>query len=407
MGHPVQVPPELIAHILSHLGARTRDLLPCSLVCRDWLPLARSHLRLTIHTIKASRFLELAASPLTTIVGPIQNLCIFSVSSRPLFLMLGQFVSLRSLELRFVDPETTDLPVLPRVESLRLHYTTFPSCAEFIAFLAKLPALRHLQIDCVLFTTPPEDGDYTFPPLDLQSLALDCDSDTPAMLQALMNAVRTRKLTLTASDKKPPPGLISALSDHLRAVGSHLTSLEINYAAEHLASFAPVDFSHSTGLKHLAFKAGVALAVPRGGTAPVVNVHPALLALLPSIAAHAPLHALTLTVYADTDRNPRWSSLTQFAALLQTGPLTRVRTIQCRVRCSPFGPEGFATRARDLLEPLLRAEISCADGREIVFLENEGADLLLSQDQSTGCVLQQAADEIVLYDTKRGVDSTE
>ncbi|KAJ6502830.1 hypothetical protein C8R47DRAFT_1106901 [Mycena vitilis] len=294
--------------------------------------------------------------------------------------MLGQFVSLRSLELRFAHTETTEHPVLPRLESLLLHYATFPTCAAFIAFLARLPALRDLQIDCVLLSVPPEYGEYAFPPLDLESFTLDMHSDTPytpAMLHALLNAVRARKLTLQTSEIMPPPVVMPALSDHLRAVGSHLTFLEIKYPAGHLASFAPVDFSHSTGLTHLAFKAGVALTVPRGRkhTAPVVDVHPALLALLPSIAVHIPLHTLTLTVYVDTDKSPGWSSLAEFAALLQTEPLTQVRTIEWRVHCSPvgmpFGREDAAARAWEVLEPLLRARIPCTDGREIVFLEDE------------------------------------
>ncbi|KAJ6467519.1 hypothetical protein C8R47DRAFT_1325992 [Mycena vitilis] len=369
MPHLLDLPPELIAHILSWLRGSKSDLLKCSLVCRDWLPLARNNLDIVVYPLNSSQFLELVASPMNTLVTPIRNLHIASFPTlvRPVFLMLGQFVSLRSLALRDAAPESTDLPVLPLVEELHLYSTTFPSYASFVGLVTKFPALLRLKVMRVTWTEPPVHGEYTFPPLDLHALEIDWNPDMPAgALQAFMAAVLTHSLKLISSDN-PSTAFVSALSEYLRTLGTHLTSLDLEYAARNLGAFVPIDFSHSTGLKHLSFGAGVGLMVPQGEP-PFVTVCPAITLILSSIATHASLHTLILNVFADSYGDWTWKPLHHFAALLQTLPFASPRTVQFLVSCSPWSFAGSVLRARAVLAPLLRAAMP---GREIIILARE------------------------------------
>ncbi|KAJ7609240.1 hypothetical protein DFH06DRAFT_1247670 [Mycena polygramma] len=280
--------------------------------------------------------------------------------------MLAQFVSLHSLALRHTAPESTDLPVLPLVKELRLYLTTFPSYASFVGLVTKLPALLRLQMTRVAWTESPAHGEYTFPPLDLQALEVDWNPDTLA-LQAFMAAVRTRKLKLISSDN-PSTAFVSALSEYLQSLGTHLTSLDIEYTARHLDAFVPVDFSYSTGLKNLSFGTGVGLIVPQDRGEPFVTVCPALTLLLSSIATRASLHTLIPNVFAESYWDWTWKHFGHFAASLQSLLFASLHTIQFLVSCSPWSFGGSVLRAQEMLESILRAAIP---GREILVLERE------------------------------------
>ncbi|KAJ7142392.1 hypothetical protein C8R44DRAFT_974160, partial [Mycena epipterygia] len=170
--------------------------------------------------------MDLVTSPTTTLATTVRHIGLWnpkpSVIPPPVFLVLATFVSLRSLNLW--GTLTVNLPSLPTLTHLHLWSAEVPSYTAFITFVSGLPALKSLTLWNVSWTTDPDDGQYTFPPLDLASLELDWGPRPP--IESIMFALRTRKLIL-GIPSSIPPSFLPTTSKYLRQLGSHLRHLEL------------------------------------------------------------------------------------------------------------------------------------------------------------------------------------
>ncbi|KAJ6467526.1 hypothetical protein C8R47DRAFT_1201132 [Mycena vitilis] len=361
------LPPELIALILSHLRDSRHDLLGCSLVCRGWLPFARNELDILLTPSAIATFLELVASPSTTMLPNLRSLRIWSSPHSlvsPILRILPGFESLRSLELWHVILEGLP-PALPLIEKLGLTQTTFPSYICFRDFIAGLPVLQTMTLNGVSWTTGPESEERAFPVLQLESLEVDCAESLA--LDIVTRVTRTRRLKLVVP-AFAPSSLLATISRYLRYLGKDLHQLVLNYRGFKLDHLYTLDFGHSSALTLLKIENALRLTISTDGE-PTVLVRPMLSALVSQITLHVPLRTLVLEVQGGLITMEVWAPLAEFATLIDTSPSPPLRTIQFLVNGSRFFPHGSARYAREKCEPVLRAVIKTYPGREIECLE--------------------------------------
>jgi hypothetical protein len=227
--HPTvpRIPPELCELIVEQLSDIPKDLLACSLVCREWFILARNHTTIYLSAQNISGFLDLLELSTTTVFYNIRRLEVFAWGAEervhlPILQMLPQFQRLYSLVLWCPFPY--GLPDLPRLTELELS-GTFGSYASFVHFMSNLPALQSLVLDDVRWADIPQLT-LSFPSLDLRTLSLDFGMQAP--IEAIMLPIRTRSLTLGLwSHGSFPIVWLQRVPTYLHRLGGHLRHLNL------------------------------------------------------------------------------------------------------------------------------------------------------------------------------------
>ncbi|KAJ6482138.1 hypothetical protein C8R47DRAFT_585211 [Mycena vitilis] len=320
-------PHELIELIIEEVGNGLQDVLSCSLVCRAWLPLARSRLPIRLKPYIVQSFLDLLQSPRATLLSAIRQIKLNGPTGSEAHLALLKLLPTFT-HLRYLDVHCTfrrDLPPLPHLTELRLSGTLF-SYSGFISFMSALPVLQSLALSNVGWSDYP-DPQLTFPTLQLERLSLDWGRQEPN--ESIMLSLRTRRLQLivrTIHEKTPYPAYQRSIARYLHCLGGHLQYFQFNcISSEHLRIASSLDFSRSTGLRRLSIEKAVRYSMFAYFFEASVSLH--IMDVLTNLPADASLESLTLGVSRESNE-PSWIALSQFAGLLATPQFAALREIR-------------------------------------------------------------------------------
>jgi hypothetical protein len=175
------LPAELTDRIIDFLHADKDALLPCSLVCKAWLPSSRYHCSLSISSRNVDSFVELLTTPISTIGKHAHYLEI--QSSTTILLKIAPYLSsfaTRSLALRDetlgprYQPGENELKWFAQLRDVDIENALFFTTVQFFAFLASLHSLETLAVRLpfpVTYSSNPGTSDaehinaFTFPSL--------------------------------------------------------------------------------------------------------------------------------------------------------------------------------------------------------------------------------------------------
>ncbi|KAJ7032528.1 hypothetical protein C8F04DRAFT_1358060 [Mycena alexandri] len=357
---PCALPPEIISLIIDEFHGNKADLLRCSQVCRTWLPFTRNKLYICLRKSNIPSFIQLTASPQTTLIATIGHLELWSFSDifSKILPMLSKFTSLRTLVLSCRI--YSELPLLPFLHELNLNYTDFPSYANFTASMLNFAALRSLKLSNLTWRMGPEDGKFRFPSLDLQSLHLDWNWHETAAIAGVVRSVRTRKLIFDPPiDSEALPDFLSTISQYLRILGAHLHRLELDISHISRDDIGSFNFSHCPNLTHLQLNGTCWLSIHDNPDECVVGLHSSLIDLLMATKHHASLRTLVLPII-----NCSFNVYVPFADLadlLETSPFIGLQTVEFTVHDAPVN--GSSRLAR--LKTLVLSAIPSRDGRQV------------------------------------------
>ncbi|KAJ7629382.1 hypothetical protein DFH06DRAFT_1338273 [Mycena polygramma] len=320
------LPLELIELIIEEVGNRLQDILSCSLVCRAWLPFARSRLPIRLSPYIVQPLLNLLQSPRATLLSTIRQITLDgptgSEAHLALLQLLPTFTRLRTLDVYCTFRR--DLPSLPQLTELRLSGTLF-SYTGFINFMSALPVLQSLALSGVGWGDHP-DPQLTFPTLQLERLSLDWGRQEPN--ESIMLSLRTRRLQLIVRIREeiPYPAYQRGISRYLHSLGGHLQYFQFNcISSQHLCIPSSLDFSRSTGLRRLSIEKAVRYSMFADFFEASVSLH--IMDVLTNLPADASLESLTLGVSRKSNK-PSWIALSQFAGLLATPQFAALREIR-------------------------------------------------------------------------------
>ncbi|KAF7293979.1 hypothetical protein MKEN_01461700 [Mycena kentingensis (nom. inval.)] len=136
------VPAELVDLILSNLAGR--HLEAPSLVCRAWLPIARSRYTLKIHNRRAFRGLDCILDAECTFLPAVRNIIVVQADSRIILPNLSRFSALDNLELHGIHLRA-DIPSLPRLAKVVLFFCIFEDFKSTIQSLENITASGTLR----------------------------------------------------------------------------------------------------------------------------------------------------------------------------------------------------------------------------------------------------------------------
>ncbi|KAI5780485.1 hypothetical protein EDC01DRAFT_275401 [Geopyxis carbonaria] len=136
--------------------------------------------------------------------------------------VLPEWTSLEHLELnnlrRLEIPDSFDFTVLPKLRSVSLRHLGIVDRNPETRFLARLPALEHLEIDTCLFITPQRIVDYLTSGAgqDLISLILrDTSMPVSDLYEILPHTPKLRSLSVSSTSTAPTPSPTSATPHQL------------------------------------------------------------------------------------------------------------------------------------------------------------------------------------------------
>ena len=309
MSPHIRLPPELWDQAIDHLWNDPDTLRACSLTCKDWLPSSRYHLFRNVrlrHSDDVTRFRALLDSN-PTIAPCVRKLSLSANydrsspdgaareddawvnSAAELFPMLRHVTTLALARVRWHAltgrTRAAFMGLFKSVRQLFLFEVSFDTSRDVVAFLSSFPALRELYFHAVFWAT---DSPAPFEPepevgLDEPLQAADAPSEAPRMQLSYLFLDPTSSPTLVTEWLLRRPGShalqsiqlcwrelgsTKAVGDLLRASGSALESLHIEFPAPASASFPlssqsdsdsdallrdDLSLVHNTGLRALHF----------------------------------------------------------------------------------------------------------------------------------------------------------
>ncbi|KAJ7446111.1 hypothetical protein FB451DRAFT_791496 [Mycena latifolia] len=232
--------------------------------------------------------------------------------------------------------------------------------------MSNLPALRHLHFRSISWATGPTDGNYAFPPMELESLVTSWSKKSA--IENILLAIRARRLTWSFP-RYPSSSDLSTMA-YVRHLGNHLKCLELDFGEDLMPT---LDLSANTSLGHLRVSDALRFNVIAARDQFDVAVCPTLEPLLSQVMTYARVDTLLLKVRTESRSIPAlWNPLAQLFDLLDTPPFAAIRRVEFVVDGGSYCLEGSARLAKERFEPILRAAIPSRSDRQIVC--NEGED---------------------------------
>ncbi|KAF7329544.1 hypothetical protein MKEN_00217200 [Mycena kentingensis (nom. inval.)] len=353
------IPAEVVDLILSNLSGN--DLHSPSLVCRAWLPIARSRFTLVIRAwmVPFGRDHVLLDAE-CTFLPAIRNLIVLS-ASQGIMDNLPRFSAIRTIVFDSLDFET-DIPALPRLENAVLSFCKFPSLESTVNSLNNITAsgtLRDLHWDNNDWSVPnPEDADPSATEgitvkennaFALVSLHLDWywefDSDIFPF------CFWPKDLTLVC---RPFNDWVAVATEYLRALGRSveiLTLLAHDAETEDVLAGGLVNLAPLTQLHTLKLDSALHYAISEAGESHL-QLHPFVETILGQIGA--PLRCLVLYVKARPESaNPSWTQI--FSVLDNNAVLGTIPKLEVLVEQQRDGSPDHDTTAG--VEAILRASV--------------------------------------------------
>ncbi|KAF7361270.1 hypothetical protein MSAN_01159400 [Mycena sanguinolenta] len=314
-----ELPSELIELTLGNIHS-IPDILSCTLVCRRWVPFARSRLEIYLHPRVTPAFLQLLRSPKTTLFS-VRRLQIRTWGREThnyhsVLKLLPAFTALRFLDIRGAFAE---IPPLPWLTELRLS-GTFASYSGFVRFMSDLPALQALTINDIQWDDTP-DPKLPIPTLHLEWLSLSW----AAPVEHIMFPLRTPILRLDMRGTRMGT-YMQSISKYLHRLGGHLRDLHLH--CTQLEILSSLDFRHSTSLQLLAI-GPVVRYTRRGAALREATVYPQLSTVLANVMSHCPLKILVINVFTENSQGPdAWLPLGHLTEILEGPLLAKVSRIR-------------------------------------------------------------------------------
>ncbi|KAF7292700.1 hypothetical protein MIND_01168200 [Mycena indigotica] len=357
------IPSELVDLILCDLD--NSSLLSASLTCSDWLPIARSHLRLVFRRGSEFQFRNIAA---TSSLAPHLRTLHLAYARYTHELLLSQFVSLRSMVIdHCVLP--SDIPCFPQLHKLELHRVRFISEENVLRSFQNLPLLRTLAWNEVQWSSASDNTVLQPVPLMTMSLRLDflyLNVYMTGFWDTISHTVYPRHLHLSAYKHQTNMELSSR---YLHTIGRQLESLCIqpeNHAATPVMNDGALSLVGLTALHTLELRSALHYHTSNGSY--VVGFEPFVEKLLLQLTS--PLDTLILAVRPVTpDATSPQAQLEQVSHLFQVLKSHRILSSLRKLRFLVEGKGNLykadanandLPRLRSFIEPILRAAVPAA-----------------------------------------------
>jgi hypothetical protein len=156
----LDLPPEIVDHILQFLASNKPTLRSLAVTCRSFLPRARHHLLRTAHIRKPAQAVKLITTVECSprLQQSVRRLRL-DYDSPLIPQLLARLPELRSVSLTNAPSASTmlwvDRPIEggTHVETLSLRVCTFPDASTLRSFVARFPSLRSLRLRSVRVRT--------------------------------------------------------------------------------------------------------------------------------------------------------------------------------------------------------------------------------------------------------------